>query len=76
MQNPFFRAVALDGTKVDININRVAYFAEASDGGTLITFESGMVLSVKESPRTVRGVTRKTWPEDVVITNVGSPDEV
>lgn len=68
MQNPFFRAVTLDGTKVDINTNRIAYFSEAPDGGTLIAFESGMVLYIKESPRTVRGATRKTWPEDDVIT--------
>ena len=64
MKNPFFRAVATDGTKIDVNVSAVAYFHENTDGGTTLTFLNGSVLSIKESAQTVRGRTRKTWPED------------
>lgn len=68
MQNPFFRAVSVDGTKVDINLNNVNLFAENSDGGSTIHFVNGSMFSIKESAQTVRGRTRKAWPEDDVIT--------
>lgn len=69
MHNPFFRAVTTDGTKVDINLSTVLFFAENSDGGTTIYFVNGNPLSVKESAQTVRGRTRKTWPDEVTITS-------
>lgn len=69
MKNPFFRAVTTDGTKTDINVSAVAHFHENTDGGTTLTFLNGAVLSIKESAQTVRGRTRKTWPEDDIITS-------
>ena len=68
MKNPFFRAVATDGTKIDVNVSAVAHFYENTDGSTTLTFLNGAVLSIKESAQTVRGRTRKTWPEDDIIT--------
>lgn len=67
MQNPFFRAVSIDGTKIDVNLNNVNFFAENSDGGSIIHFVNGNALSVKESAQTLRGRTRKTWPEDTIV---------
>lgn len=63
MKNPYFRAVLQDGTKVDVNLANVNYFTENSDGSTNIVFANGSTLTVRESAQTVRGRTRKAWPE-------------
>jgi hypothetical protein len=63
MKNPYFRAVLQDGTKVDVNLANMNYFTENSDGSTNIVFSNGSTLTVRESAQTVRGRTRKTWPE-------------
>jgi len=62
MKNPFFRAVTTDGSKVDVNLLNVNFFAEHSSGGSTIHFVNGTPLTVKESPQTLRGRTRKAWP--------------
>lgn len=63
MQNPFFRAKLVDGTKLDINLTQVAYVTEA-EAGSNVTFANGTVLTVQESAQTIRGRTRKTWPAE------------
>jgi hypothetical protein len=62
MKNPYFRANTIDGHKVDINLQQVAMFREATES-TWITFANGDTVQITESAQTVRGRTRKAWPE-------------
>lgn len=68
MKNPFFRATLIDKTKVDINLNEVSHFYE-TEQGTVVVLAQGMPLTIEESAQTVRGRTRKAWPDE-------TPDEV
>lgn len=71
MKNPFHRfVVASTGEKIDVNMNTVMNFQLASDqSGTVMIFTNGERLEVKESPRTVRGAARKTWPDQTTTTD-------
>ena len=62
MKNPYFRATLKDKTKVDINLNQVSHFYENNEG-TVVALANGNVLTVEESAQTIRGRTRKAWPE-------------
>lgn len=63
MKNPFHRLTATDGTKVDVNLSKVSHFFPTGDN-TMLVFADGNQLAVTESAQTVRGRTRKTWPDD------------
>jgi hypothetical protein len=62
MNNPYFRATLKDKTKVDVNLLQVQSFHENTEG-TVITFADGAVFTVEESAQTIRGRTRKAWPD-------------
>lgn len=61
MQNPYFRAVTVDGVKVDVNLNQVMYLLEADQGCTLV-FSNGASMAINLTAAAVRGRTRKAWP--------------
>ena len=63
MKNPFHRFNTIGGVKIDVNMSAVRGFQEEGQG-TRITFTDGTFINVVESPRSVRGATRKTWPAD------------
>lgn len=65
MKNPFHRFVATNGTKIDVNMTQVRGFHQtAGSEGTTLVFTDGSTSDINESPRSVRGATRKTWPAD------------
>ena len=63
MKNPFHRLTGTDGTKLDVNLKHVTHFFPSGDN-TVLNFANGEQLTVTESAQTVRGRTRKTWPDD------------
>lgn len=63
MQNPFHRVTeAASGKRLDVNITRVVSIGEDAEGNGVLRYGNGTELVVKESSRTLRGYTRKTWP--------------
>lgn len=63
IQNPFHRVTeASSGERIDVNFNHVMGINETSEGHGGLRFVDGSQLVVKESTRTLRGYTRKTWP--------------
>lgn len=68
MKNPFHRFTNTNGLKVDVNMSAVRGF-HAQGEGTRLVFTDGSTDDVQESPRTVRGAARKTWPDQTTTTD-------
>lgn len=63
MQNPFHRVtLAANSRRLDVNFSTITSIGETDTGEGVITLNDGTELYVKESSRTLRGYTRKTWP--------------
>lgn len=63
MQNPFHRVTLTSNSRrMDVNFTSVISIGETDAGDGVITLNDGTKLFVKESSRTLRGYTRKTWP--------------